>query len=89
MFGGLGRFPLKICIETQLFKHLQRIPFLEEDYYLRKAFSEEVANKEPGWMTKMRDLLDSYSVSSLILDIFKVLEREIDEKEYKNKHKFS
>ena len=36
----------------------------------------------------MRHLLDSYGMSNLILNIFKVLNGEIDKKEYKNKHKF-
>ena len=31
VLGELGRFPLRISIETQLFKYLQRIPFLKED----------------------------------------------------------
>ena len=66
MLGELGRFPLRICIETQLFKHLKRIPFLKEDY-LRWAFNEELANKESGCMTKMR-----HGMSNLILNIFKV-----------------
>ena len=39
-------------------------------------------------MTKMRHLLDPYGMSNLILNIFKVLNGEIDKKEYKNKHKF-
>ena len=88
MFGELGRFSLRICIETQLFKYLQRIPLLKEDCYLGKAFNEELANKESGWMTKMRHLLDSCGMSNLILNIFKVLNGEIDKKECKNKHKF-
>ena len=88
MLGKLGRFPLRISIETQLFKYLQRIPFVKEDCYLRKAFNEELANKESGWVRKMRQLLDSYGMSNLILNIFKVLNGEIDKKEYKNKHKF-
>ena len=67
VFGELGRFPLRISIETQLFKYLQRIPFLKEDCYLRRAFNEELANKESGWMTKMR-----HGMSNLILNIFKV-----------------
>ena len=37
---------------------------------------------------KTRHLLDSYGMSNLILNIFKVLNGEIDKKEYKNKHKF-
>ena len=88
MLGKLGRFPLRISIETQLFKYLQRILFVKEDCYLRKAFNEELANKESGWVTKARHLLDSYGMSNLILNIFKVLNGEIDKKEYKNKHKF-
>ena len=77
-----------MSIETQLFKYLQRIPFVKEDSYLLKAFNEELANKESGWVRKMRQLLDSYGMSNLILNIFKVLNGEIDKKEYKNKHKF-
>ena len=77
-----------MSIETQLFKYLQRIPFVKEDSYLRKAFNEELANKESGWVTKMRHLLDSHGMSNLILNIFKVLNGEIDKKEYKIKHKF-
>ena len=88
MLGKLGRFPLRISIETQLFKYLQRIPFVKEDCYLRKTFNEELANKQSGWVTKMRHLLDSYGMSNLILNIFKVLNGEIDKKECKNKHKF-
>ena len=48
----LGRFPFRITIETQLLKYLQRIPFVKEDCYLHKAFNEELANKESGWVTK-------------------------------------
>ena len=88
VLAELGQFPLRISIETQFFKYLQRIPFLKEDCFLRKAFNEELANKESGWVTKMRHLLDSYGMSNLILNIFKVLNGEIDEKEYKNKHTF-
>ena len=37
----------------------------------------------------MRHLLDSYGMSKLILNIFNVLNGEIDKKKYKNKHTFS
>ena len=53
---------------------------MKEDCYLRKAFNEELANKESGWVTKMRHLLDSYGMSNLIMNIFKVLNDEIDNK---------
>ena len=61
---------------------------MKEDCYLRKAFNEELSNKESGWVTKMRHLLDSYGMSNLILNIFKVLYGEMDKKEYKDKPKF-
>ena len=61
---------------------------MKEDCYLCKAFNEELANKESGCVTKMGHLLDSYGMSNLILNIFKVLNDEIDKKEYKNMQKF-
>ena len=76
--GELGRFPLRISIERQLLKYLQRIPWVKKDCYLRKAFNEELANKESGCVTKMRHLLDSYGMSNLILNIFKSLNGEIE-----------
>ena len=88
MLEELARFPFRITIETQLFKYLPRIPFVKEDYYLRKSFNEELANKKSGWVTKMRNLLGSYGVSNLILNIFKAFNDEIDKKEYKNKRRF-
>ena len=45
VLGELGRLPLRITIETQLFKYLQRIPFVKGNCYLRQAFNEELANK--------------------------------------------
>ena len=64
VLGELGRLPLRITIETQLFKYLQRIPFVKEDCCLRKAFNEELANKESGWVIKVRHLLGSYGMSN-------------------------
>ena len=61
-----------------MFKNLS----VKEDCKLRKAFNEEVANKESGWLTKM-----SHRISNLILNTLKVLRDEIDKKE-KNKYKF-
>ena len=61
----------------------------EENCNLRKAFNEELANKESGWLTKMRQLLDSYRMSNLILNTFKVLKDEVDKKEKKITISFS
>ena len=84
-----GRFPLILSTETQMLKYLEGIPFVKKDCYLSKAFNEELTNKESGWVTKVRHLLDTYAMSNLILKILKVLKDEIDKKEYKNKHRFS
>ena len=51
-------------------------------------YRENFSNKESGWVTKMRHLLAPCVMPNLILNIFKVLNTEIDKKEYKNKHKF-
>ena len=48
MLEELDRLPFRITIKTQLLKYLQRIPFVKEGCYLRKAFNEELANKESG-----------------------------------------
>ena len=58
---------------------------MKEDCYLRKDVKEELANNESGWVKKMRNLLDSYGMSNLILNMLKVLNGEIDKKEYKKK----
>ena len=55
-----------------------------EDHYLRIDFNEELANKESGWVTIMRQLLDSYSMSNLFLNTFMLLKDEIDKEKYKN-----
>ena len=37
----LGRTPLKINVEIQMFKYLQRFAFIEEERYVSKALQEE------------------------------------------------
>ena len=46
---------------------------MKEDCYLCKAFNEKLANDESGWVTKMRQIVDPYSMSNLILNMFEVL----------------
>ena len=53
---------------------------MKEDCNLRKAFNEEVANKESGWLTKMRHILETYRLSNLILNTLKMLRDEIEKK---------
>ena len=69
-----------INIEVQIL----RKPSGKEDCNLRKAFNEEVANKESGWLTKMRHLLETYRISNLILNTLKVLRDEIEKKKKGN-----
>ena len=38
----LGKLLFEICIETQMFKYLQLLPFLEKNTYLRKVINEEI-----------------------------------------------
>ena len=92
----IEKFHLSLCKQilgvkysTSSSKVLRKliIPFVKEDCYLRKVFNQELANKESGWVTKMRHLPNSYGMSNFISNIFKVY-HEIDKKEYKNKHKF-
>ena len=40
VLAEVGRLPFKIYIETQMFKYLQSLHFLEENSYLRKVLNE-------------------------------------------------
>ena len=46
---------------------------MKEDCYLCNAFNEKLANDESGWVTKMRQIVDPYSMSNLILNMSEVL----------------
>ena len=83
----LGRTPLSIYIQKQMFKYLQRFPFVDKDRYLYKAFEEDSLDKN-GWVKNIKNTLDSYGQSNLIKNIFKVIQGEISEKDYKPKHNF-
>ena len=60
-----------------------RKPSAKEDCNLRKAFNEEVDNKESGWLTKMRHLLETYRISNLISNTLKVVRDEVEKKRKK------
>ena len=69
-----------------MFKYLQRLLFLEENTYLRKAINEEIEITNSGWIANLKDILDSDGLSNLMISIFKVVEGDISKKYYKNKH---
>ena len=45
VLAELGRLPFKIYTETQMFKYLQRLLFLEGNTYLSKAINKEIKVK--------------------------------------------
>ena len=56
VLAELGRTPLKIDIETKMFKFFQRSPFTETNRYLFKAFQEEKFDAK-GWFQNFKSLL--------------------------------
>ena len=82
-----GKTPLKINIETQMFKYFQRFVFLQENRYVFKAFQEEHSTRE-GWIQYMKTMLDFYGLGNLTQNIYKVRSGEIPKEKYKSKHKF-
>ena len=55
VLAELGRTPLRINIETQMFKYLQRFPFLKESSLLIAAFKEElkIASENFSWLNNI------------------------------------
>ena len=84
----LGRPLFKIYIETQMFKYLQCLLFLEENTYLRKAINEEIKITNLERITNLKYISDSYGLSNLMINIFKVVEGDISKKDCKNKQNF-
>ena len=46
-----------------MFKYLQRLQFLEDNTYLRKAISEEIRVTNSGWIANLKYTFDSYGLS--------------------------
>ena len=64
VLSELGRTPVKIDIETKMFKYFQRFPFIETNRYLFKAFKEEEFDTK-GWVQKLKYLLDMLRLGNL------------------------
>ena len=91
VLAEMEKFPLKINIEIQMFKYLQRFPFLKDNSYLSKAFKEQLKvekNDKTSWITNLGNILDSYGLPNLMVNILDVTKGKIKKEEYKNKHKF-
>ena len=53
VLSKLGRMLLNINIETKMFKYFQRLPSIETNGYLFKAFTEEKFDKK-GWVQNLK-----------------------------------
>ena len=49
VLSELDKTPLKVDIKTRMFKHLQRLPFIEISRYLSKAFKKEELDRK-SWI---------------------------------------
>ena len=87
VLSELGRTPLKIDIETKMFKYFQRFPFIETNRYLFKAFEEKEFDTT-GWVQNLKFLLDMLGLVNLRQNIYKIINGIIPKEEYKSKHKF-
>ena len=87
VLSELGRTPLKIDIQTKMFKYLQRLPFIETNRFLFKAFMEDELDKK-GWVQNMKNILDMMGLSNLMKNIFEVINGVIPKEQYKTKHNF-
>ena len=86
----LGRYPLQVEIEQQIFKYFQRFIYIDKDRYLYKAFQEEIAidfGEGKSWVTMIKSKLDSHGLTFLGSDILKACKSEELSKQYKNKVK--
>ena len=64
ILAELGRTPLKINIEIQIFKYLQRFPFLEKNRYVFKTFLEENLAID-RWVKYMKTKLELLGLGNL------------------------
>ena len=71
-----------------MFKCLQRLPFFEENTYLRKAINEEIKIAISRCIANLKHIVDSYRLSNFMINNLKVVEGDMSTKDYKNKHFF-
>ena len=70
----LGRYPIYINIETQIFKYFQRFTFVDKERCVYKAFQEELKGDigdELSWVSFIKTKLDRYGLTYLGTDILK------------------
>ena len=72
-----GRTPLKIDIETKMFKHFERFPFIETNRHLFKAFKKEKFDTK-GWVQNLKSSLDMPGLGNLQQNIYTVDARYLE-----------
>ena len=87
ILAELGRWPLSINIEIQMFKYLQWFVFIEKESYVSKAFQEENQAID-GWVKYMKTKLEPLRLGNLVGNIYKMISAEISKEKYRSKHKF-
>ena len=86
----LGRYPLFINIESQIFKYFQRFVYVDKNRFLYKAFQHELTEdfgEQGSWVTFIKCKLSNYGLASLASDICKTCKSEELKTKYKNRVK--
>ena len=84
ILAELGRTLLKINIETQIFKYLQRFTVIVKERYVFKAFQEENQAID-RWVKYMKTKLELLGLGNLMGNIYKVINGEISKEKYLSK----
>ena len=65
---------------------------MEKEIFLYKAIQEEIKISEvvgQSWISNIKEILENYGLSNLMINIFKVTRGEVEPKNYKPKHTFT
>ena len=76
ILAELGRTPLKINIEIQMFQYLQQFAYIEKDRYVFKSFKKENLAID-GWVKYMKTKLEFLGLGNLLVNIYKVISGQI------------
>ena len=76
ILAELGRTPLKINTEIQMFQYLQQFAYIEKDRYVFKSFKKENLAID-GWVKYMKTKLEFLGLGNLLVNIYKVISGQI------------
>ena len=78
---------LKINIEIEIFKYIQRFAFIEKDRYVFKAFQEENLPID-GWIKYMKTNLEYLGLGNLMGNIYEAVSGKISKEKCGLKYKY-